>query len=240
MEMHVSGFLVAKATKMQKKLFAKILNLRRKILCHDIVSACWEGMQRPVATIFLVPAIIIALLIGIVIWPRSPGLIIIRQKREGFGGNCFFMFKLRTMFIDAEERIQRHFAEIPEAIVEWRDFGCLRNDPRIAGRVARFARRYSIDELPQLINVVLGQMNIVGPRPLPLNIVTYMIPADRKIRQKVLPGITGLWQVSGRSDLKIKEIGRLDRIYVMKRNLWLDLSILAKTAGTVIRGRGAY
>jgi len=123
---------------------------------------------------------------------------------------------------------------------EWSQYGRLAYDPRIAGPIAGLARRFSVDELPQIFNVVCGQMNLVGPRPLPVVIVANMRPEHRRYRQAVLPGITGLWQVSGRSELTIDTMGRLDSIYVHKRTVSLDLSILLRTVCVVLNSRGAY
>ena len=188
----------------------------------------------------MVPAFGLVALVAAMIRISSSGPFIIGQRRVGLDGVEFYMFKLRTMFVDADDKLYRHLRENPEATVEWNRYGRLINDPRIAGKVACLARRYSIDELPQLLNVTLGHMNMVGPRPLPREILDNMALVDRHGRQAVRPGMTGLWQVSGRSDLDILEMGRIDSIYLMKRSLWFDFRILVRTVIAVVAGRGAY
>jgi lipopolysaccharide/colanic/teichoic acid biosynthesis glycosyltransferase len=193
-----------------------------------------------VAAVLVVPAIGVAAITGILICLASHGPLYIRQEREGVHGAPFLVFKLRTMYLDAEEMLLRYLAKSSKEKMEWENYGSLRRDPRIAGIIAWFARRSSIDELPQLINVVKGQMNLVGPRPLPADIVSRMSASDREKRRKVKPGLTGLWQVSGRSELDIMKIGHLDSIYVNQRSILLDLHILVRTFWTVLGGRGAY
>jgi lipopolysaccharide/colanic/teichoic acid biosynthesis glycosyltransferase len=164
----------------------------------------------------------------------------IRRKREGKDGVCFSMYKLRTMVADSDAVLKKCLTESDALRREWSQYGRLSRDPRIAGPVARLARRFSVDELPQIFNVVRGHMNLVGPRPLPIAIVANMRQEHRTLRQAVLPGITGLWQVSGRSELTIDNMGRLDGIYVRKRTVSLDLTILLRTVCAVLNGRGAY
>ena len=200
----------------------------------------WYLLQRGLAVCLVIPALLIALLAGALIRLRSPGVILLRTTREGKDGARFSMYKLRTMIVDADVVLARSLAESDAVRREWLQYGRLACDPRIAGSVARWARRFSIDELPQILNIVFGQMSFVGPRPLPLEVVATMRREYRLCRQKVLPGMTGLWQVSGRSELSINAMGRLDRIYVRKRCVALDLAILLRTVRTVVNSRGAY
>ena len=146
----------------------------------------------------------------------------------------FPCYKFRTMCADADVR-QEELEDRNEAN------GCLfklTDDPRVTP-VGRFLRRTSLDELPQLINVVCGQMSLVGPRPLPLRDVALMADRD-KLRHVVLPGMTGLWQVSGRSRLDAGDMMRLDHEYIQAWSLRADLRILARTVGAVASGRGAF
>jgi lipopolysaccharide/colanic/teichoic acid biosynthesis glycosyltransferase len=144
------------------------------------------------------------------------------------------MRKFRTMCVDAEARR----SELEEQHDGNETLFKLRRDPRVT-RVGAVLRRYSLDELPQLVNVVRGEMSLVGPRPpLPAEVDRYESDAVRRLR--VRPGMTGLWQVSGRSDLSWVESVRLDLWYVDNWSLTLDLQILLRTAGAVVRGRGAY
>jgi lipopolysaccharide/colanic/teichoic acid biosynthesis glycosyltransferase len=161
--------------------------------------------------------------------------VLFRQRRIGESGVEFEMFKFRTMVVDAEAHLRR--------VREEADAGNtvlfkMRSDPRVT-RVGRYLRRFSLDELPQLINVMRGEMSLIGPRPpLPSEVAQYEDDAVRRLRVK--PGLTGLWQVSGRSDLSWEESVRLDLWYVDNWSLVLDLQILGRTAQAVLRGRGAY
>ncbi len=165
----------------------------------------------------------------------SPGPILFRQTRVGQGGAQFVMLKFRTMCIDAEARL----AELQG--LNQHAGGTLfkiQNDPRIT-RVGKWLRRFSIDELPQLVNVMRGEMSLVGPRPpLPDEVANY--PIDSMRRFEVSPGLTGLWQVSGRSNLDPVESARLDTQYVEHWSMALDLRILGKTAKAVMGSDGAY
>ncbi|MBE9011425.1 sugar transferase, partial [Pseudanabaenaceae cyanobacterium LEGE 13415] len=178
----------------------------------------------------------IYLAIALLIRFDSSGSIFYRQTRVGLHGKPFQVWKFRTMVINADV-LQKGL----EAQNETRD-GVLfkmKNDPRVT-RIGKFLRQYSLDELPQLFNVLAGEMSLVGPRPLPLRDVENF--AERHfIRQEVLPGITGLWQVSGRSNIDdFEQVIQLDLSYIEHWSLWLDLSILLKTVKVVLQKSGAY
>jgi lipopolysaccharide/colanic/teichoic acid biosynthesis glycosyltransferase len=144
------------------------------------------------------------------------------------------MYKFRTMHTDAEAHLEAMRQQNEHAGVLFK----IRADPRVT-RAGRFLRRYSLDELPQLINVLLGEMSLVGPRP-PLLSEVEQYPQDMRRRLVVKPGMTGLWQVSGRSDLSWEDSIRLDLRYVENWSLTVDLVILMRTATAVLRGSGAY
>ena len=199
----------------------------------------WSISQRILAAVLLALSVPLWLGFAILIRANSPGGPIVKQSREGRGGAIFTVFKLRTMHCDADARLAEFLGD-PAAAEEWRRFGRLAHDPRIAGRFGALARRYSIDELPQLVNVVRGEMALVGPRPLPPEIAARLCAADLDARRAVAPGLTGLWQVSGRSELDLEAMGRLDRDYVQRRSVQLDLSILLRTLPVVVSARGAY
>lgn len=164
----------------------------------------------------------------------SPGPVIFRQTRIGVGGKPFQMLKFRSMVADAEQRR----AELEEFNENDGLLFKIRDDPRVT-RVGAVLRRYSVDELPQLWNVVRGDMSLVGPRPpLPQEVAAYDSDATRRLR--VRPGLTGLWQVSGRSDLTWEESLRLDLRYVDNWNFWLDVAILWRTWRAVVGRSGAY
>jgi exopolysaccharide biosynthesis polyprenyl glycosylphosphotransferase len=172
--------------------------------------------------------------IALAVAVSSRGGVLYRSYRPGIGGEPFACFKFRTMYYDADQR-QADLESLNEAS------GALfkiRHDPRMTP-VGRFLRRYSLDELPQLFNVVLGQMSLVGPRPLPQRDFDKLEDWHRK-RYLVLPGITGLWQVSGRSELDFDELVRLDFLYLERWSVGLDLTILLKTVPAVLMRRGAY
>jgi exopolysaccharide biosynthesis polyprenyl glycosylphosphotransferase len=165
----------------------------------------------------------------------SSGPAFFRQTRVGVRGERFTMWKFRSMHTDAEERLAavREMNENADGLLFK-----IRDDPRVT-KVGKFIRRYSLDELPQLFNVLKGDMSLVGPRP-PLPSEVELYPDDVRRRLLVKPGVTGLWQVSGRSDLTWEESVRLDLRYVENWSLVYDFSILWQTAFAVLRGSGAY
>ncbi len=169
----------------------------------------------------------------------DPGPVIFRQVREGWHGSRFEVLKLRTMYQDAEKRLQELLSENPTVRAEWELHYKLRRDPRLLPVIGRVLRVTSIDELPQLFNVIAGEMRLVGPRPFPLYHVAAMAPELRAKRNALVPGITGLWQVSGRSDTDLGRQQWIDAFYVENHSFWLDLHILLTTPIAVLRGRGA-
>ncbi len=162
----------------------------------------------------------------------SPGPAFFTQLRTGKGGRRFRMFKMRTMFRNAEELKQKymHLNEL-----EPPDFK-ISNDPRIT-RVGKLLRKTSLDELPQILNVLLGDMSLVGPRPTSFAASTYDLWHTARLESK--PGLTGLWQVSGRNELEFDDRVRLDVAYRRNRSWWLDTRILVRTFGAVFTQRGA-
>jgi exopolysaccharide biosynthesis polyprenyl glycosylphosphotransferase len=174
------------------------------------------------------------LLIALAVKVDSRGPVLYRDRRVGVGEREFGMFKFRTMVLGAAEQQQvlEQRNEAGGALFK------IREDPRVT-RVGRLLRRLSIDELPQVLNVLRGEMSLVGPRPLPLRDFEQLEAWHRK-RYHVLPGITGLWQISGRSNLTFDDLVRLDFYYIENWSIWLDISILVKTLPAVLAGRGAY
>ncbi len=178
------------------------------------------------------------LLIMLCIVVESPGSPFFRQRRIGLQGRPLRILKFRTMVPDAETRLAEYLNASPELRREWERDQKLRHDPRIT-RMGRFLRRTSLDELPQLWNILCGEMSLVGPRPIVENeIAKYGSAFDAYIR--VRPGLTGLWQVSGRNDLSYDQRIRLDRYYIGNWSIWLDLFILAKTVPAALSRKGAY
>jgi exopolysaccharide biosynthesis polyprenyl glycosylphosphotransferase len=175
------------------------------------------------------------LLISIVmIRLTSPGPILFRDQRVGLGEQPFAMLKLRSMVTNAAQAQ----AELEEQNEADGALFKIRNDPRVTP-VGRVLRRFSIDELPQLLNVIKGEMSLVGPRPLPMRDYQLLEQWHRR-RYSVLPGITGLWQVSGRSNLGFDTLVRLDFYYLESWSIWMDIAIIARTPLAILRGRGAY
>jgi exopolysaccharide biosynthesis polyprenyl glycosylphosphotransferase len=174
------------------------------------------------------------LLVALAVKLDSPGPVFYRDRRVGLGEGEFGMFKFRSMYIDASERQ----AGLEGANEASGPLFKIKDDPRVT-KVGRIMRRYSIDELPQVLNVLRGEMSLVGPRPLPLRDFVQLEDWHRK-RYLVLPGMTGLWQVSGRIDLSFDDLVRLDFYYLENWSIWLDISILAKTLPAVVARRGAY
>jgi exopolysaccharide biosynthesis polyprenyl glycosylphosphotransferase len=196
-----------------------------------VAKASWERTAAGLALAALAPVLIT---IAVVIRFDSRGPALFRQDRVGRDGTTFTMLKFRTMCVDAEDRLAALAGQQDTDGVLFK----MRDDPRVT-RVGRVLRRYSLDEAPQLINVVRGEMALVGPRPpLPTEVEKY--DEDTRRRLAVTPGLTGLWQVSGRSDLSWEQSVRLDLRYVENWSIGLDLAIIARTVGAVLRHRGAY
>ncbi|HEY1486437.1 MAG TPA: sugar transferase, partial [Micromonosporaceae bacterium] len=195
------------------------------------VKSAFDRFGAAVGLVLLAPML---LAIAIAVKLDSSGPVLFRQVRVGKGEREFSIVKFRTMHIEAEalKASLTHLNENDGVLFKMRD------DPRVT-RVGRWLRRLSLDELPQLLNVLSGEMSLVGPRPpLPEEVAAY--PADMRRRLAVRPGITGLWQVSGRSDLSWDEAVRLDLRYVENWSFSLDCVILLRTLSAVCRSSGAY
>lgn len=179
---------------------------------------------------FLLPAMALG---GLALWIENPGPILFTQLRTGRGGHRFRMYKLRSMVTNAEalKPQLRHMNELT-----WPDFK-ISNDPRVT-RVGRILRKTSVDELPQFFNVIRGEMSLVGPRPTSFSANTYEMWHTERL--EVPPGITGLWQVSGRGGVDFDERLRLDIEYIRKRSFWFDIKLILRTVTAVAKSRGAW
>ena len=189
--------------------------------------------------LFLLSLPILAFFVG---WIKivSPGPAIFVQARDGRGGKRIGVLKLRTMYLDSEALLQRHLAENPLARAEWHRYYKLRNDPRVLPGIGRLLRKTSLDELPQLWNVLRGEMTLVGPRPFPdYHLINFPVEF-LAFRHSVLPGMTGLWQVRGRSNGGLKVQKKLDSYYIRNWSVWMDFAILYNTFWVVLKGKGAY
>ncbi|MFL5887427.1 MAG: exopolysaccharide biosynthesis polyprenyl glycosylphosphotransferase, partial [Thermoleophilaceae bacterium] len=196
-----------------------------------VVKRTFDIVVSALVLLFLGPLLLLA---AAAVKLTSRGPIIYRSIRPGIGGRPFACFKFRTMYEDADQRQPDLEASNEQAGAIFK----IKNDPRVTP-VGRFLRRWSIDEFPQLLNVLRGEMSLVGPRPLPQRDYERLEDWHRK-RYLVLPGLTGLWQVSGRSELDFDELVRLDFLYLERWSVFLDLSIILKTIPAVFRTTGAW
>jgi lipopolysaccharide/colanic/teichoic acid biosynthesis glycosyltransferase len=204
----------------------------------------WQAVARRVldltaATLALVALTVPMFVVGVLIRLSSGGPALFRQRRVGLGGRSFTIYKFRTMRDGAGDALLRELiaAELRGEDTSVNGSHKIDSDPRVT-RIGAFLRKTSMDELPQLINVVLGDMSLVGPRPC-LEWEARMFPAEFQPRFSVRPGLTGLWQVSGRSTMGTLEMLHLDLAYVRTRNLVGDLSILVRTIPSMLRESGA-
>ena len=193
-----------------------------------------RGFDLAVSAVVAIVGFPIWMLIALAIKLGSPGPVFYRDRRVGLSEREFDMLKFRTMRADAEA-LQAQLEQENEA--EGALFK-IRDDPRVT-RVGHVLRRFSLDEIPQVLNVLRGEMSLVGPRPLPVRDFELLEPWHRK-RYLVLPGMTGLWQIAGRSSLGFDDLVRLDFYYLEHWSIWLDISILLKTVPAVLGSRGAY
>lgn len=182
------------------------------------------------------PLMVLAALAVVV---RDPGPWWHLQVREGRGGQAFRIWKLRTMYRDADARLAAHLSADPAARVEWEREFKLSRDPRVLPTVGAVLRRWSLDECPQFWNVLIGEMSLVGPRALPLYHLEAFDADVRQLRQRVRPGMTGMWQVMSRGEGGVRGQEALDSYYIYNWSIWLDIFILARTVLAVLSGRGA-
>ena len=214
----------------------------RPVATPVAVARAEVGLARMAKRAIDVSAVLLGLLlatlpmlgIALLIRLTSSGPVLFRQLRVGKGGRLFTSYKFRSMYAYAEDRRDEvaHLNEKDGPIFK------IRRDPRTTP-LGRFLRRTSLDELPQLLNVLRGEMSLVGPRPA---LMTEVMDYDQLHLQRfsVKPGLTGLWQVSGRSDLPFEEMMRLDLEYIRRWSLWCDVTLILRTVPAVISGRGAY
>jgi lipopolysaccharide/colanic/teichoic acid biosynthesis glycosyltransferase len=195
-------------------------------------------MNRLIAALLLLITFPVILIIAILIKSKYPGSFFYQQVREGKNGKPFKIIKLRTMVANAEMVLQNMLKDNPELVEKWAATGVIKNDPRIAGKLGRLSRELSIDELPQLINVLKGEMTLIGPRPLEIPSVEMLHPNTRSLRNSILPGITGLAQVENRS-ATIRQMQFYDRLYIKNRTIGLNIYIVYKTLHSIIKRTGA-
>lgn len=202
-------------------------NLRAYFIAKRAIDLLFVFLALPL----LIPLFILCAFLIKLEDPKGPILFV--QWRTGKGGQRFPMYKFRTMVRNAD-KLKRQLAHLNE--LQWPDFK-ISNDPRVT-RIGRFLRKTSLDELPQLINVVKGDMTLVGPRPTSFGSDTYALWQTERL--DVVPGITGLWQILGRGSMEFIDRVYLDVFYIENRCLWLDIQILLRTVLVVIRQRGVH
>jgi lipopolysaccharide/colanic/teichoic acid biosynthesis glycosyltransferase len=199
---------------------------------------CTTAMNVVVAMLTLVFIAPVMLVVALAVYVQDGGPILFAHRRIGLDGRYFYCLKFRSMAVDAERRLADLLASDPAARAEWEKDHKLRNDPRVT-KLGLFLRKTSLDELPQLFNVLKGEMSLVGPRPI---VEAEVAKYGRRFRQycAVKPGITGLWQVSGRNDTSYRTRVALDCVYARRRNVGLDAYIIACTVPAVLARRGSY
>lgn len=213
------------------------LAVGRKMSSSNIVRRFIDLAVSIPATLLAIPVIALA---GLAIYVMDPGSIFFWQAREGLGGRSVRILKLRTMYKDADQRLEALLRDDPTMRAEWSTHFKLRQDPRIIPVVGRLLRQTSCDELPQLFNVITGDIALVGPRPFPEYHLMAMPAEFRRKRHSVIPGLTGLWQVSERSNADLELQQQIDEFYIDNRSLWFDLHILLMTIPAVFKRGGAY
>ncbi|HTA42235.1 MAG TPA: undecaprenyl-phosphate galactose phosphotransferase WbaP, partial [Bryobacteraceae bacterium] len=178
----------------------------------------------------------------VTLWIRisSPGRAFFVQEREGVNGKPIQILKFRTMYTNAEDMLERHLVANPADRAEWDQFCKLKKDPRVIPGIGTLLRKTSLDEIPQLWNILAGEMSLVGPRPFPGYHNSRFDAEFRLLRTQVRPGLTGMWQVSARSDGDLGVQQSLDSYYIRNWSLWLDLYLLVRTIRVVLSGQGAY
>jgi Undecaprenyl-phosphate galactose phosphotransferase WbaP len=191
-----------------------------------------------VALVLMVLALPLALAIVVAIALESRSPVFFAHTRVGKSHHRFRLWKFRSMVVDADAVLAKYLDRNPQHLIEWSSTYKLKEDPRVT-RVGRLLRRYSFDELPQLWNVLRGDMSMVGPRPIVAEEIAQYGPAY-VLYSQVSPGLTGLWQVSGRNNVSYAQRAELDCEYIRNWSVWLDLALLLRTVRAVMSGRGAY
>ena len=225
--------LIANAGKQRRwSVDLKIFLWELTVFSSSLMKRCFDIIISLVLLFFLLPIFIVT---AIAIYIESPGPVFFKQTRVGKNGRHFDFYKFRSMVMNAEKLKDQILKENESKDgVTFK----MKKDPRIT-KIGAFIRKFSIDELPQLFNVIKGDMSLVGPRPpVPREVAEYTLN-DRK-RLHVMPGITCIWQVSGRSDIPFKEQVELDKQYIRSKSIWKDILILLKTIPAVLTGKGAY
>jgi Undecaprenyl-phosphate galactose phosphotransferase WbaP len=225
--------------KVKIQLYGNLVSLSvHQPLLDPWAQAIKRAMDLLIAGIALILLLPFFLIVAGMIWLDSPGPIFYRQIRLGKGGKTFSMLKLRTMYGNADQVLENTLKNNPDLKQEWETYQKLKDDPRIT-RIGKLLRRFSIDELAQLWNVLKGEMSLVGPRPImPFQRESYGEGYQHYVR--VAPGISGLWQINGRNEVAFDTRTEMDMEYVISWSVWLDIYIIIRTVWVVLRSNGAY
>lgn len=229
------NFEVSKEALSQEIGASAIFSTSKSSKLYDPVKRVFDFVLAASVAVLSLPFLLI---VGLLIKSHDGGPAFFVQERIGKGGKTFKCFKFRTMVTDADKRLKDLLSSDPVAAEEWAKDQKLRNDPRITG-VGRFLRKTSLDELPQLLNILKGEMSLVGPRPVVSN-EALKYGSDFISYASCLPGVTGLWQISGRNDTTYAERVALDVKYANERSFFMDLKILVLTIPAVLFSSGAY
>jgi exopolysaccharide production protein ExoY len=200
--------------------------------------ACKPLMDLLIVLLSLPVILPLGILVAAIIRLTSPGPVLFRHRRIGQFQKPIYVWKFRTMYEDSEILLERHLSSSAEACQEWSEAHKLRRDPRVTA-IGRLLRKTSLDEIPQLLNVLAGEMSIVGPRPI-VEMERPKYGLYFQLYSYAVPGITGLWQVSGRCDTTYTERVLLDARYVSQWSLWMEMKILLKTVFVMLQREGAY
>ena len=227
-------------TKLSYLFYEQLFLLKVQNNLKSFTNTLLKNSYELLFSILFLPLLFIVMIIfGILIKIESPGPILFKQERFGKDGKKFWCLKFRTMVLNQEEILQNYLNENKTRRQEWEKFRKLRGkDPRVT-KIGSILRKTSLDELPQVINILRGEMSLIGPRPYMLNELK-KLGSQSGIIFTAKPGITGLWQVSGRNDLDFNDRKNLDMWYVLNWSLWLDIMILVKTFVVVLGKKGAY
>ena len=209
---------------------------------HNLLDSTQKVIKRVMEMILMflsIPFLLtLFVVVAFLIKVTSPGPVFYKHKRIGLDGKEIWIWKFRTMIHNSEFALQEHIKENPVLQMEWKSSFKLKHDPRIT-TIGRFLRRTSLDELPQIWNVLKGEMSLIGPRPI-VQAEIALYGDEFEIYKQILPGITGLWQISGRNDLPYHDRVKLDVYYIQNWSIWLDIHILMHTILSTLQARGAY
>ena len=219
-----------------KQMDNKDGKVKRINIFEKIIKRAIDIVAGLVGFILLIPVTLLIFVLRLCI-KKERGPVFYMQERIGKNGKHFKLIKFRTMIVGADKILEQYLKDNPEAKKEFDANQKLRNDPRIT-KLGNFLRKASIDEIPQFINVLVGQMSLIGPRPI-VDREVKLFGESMPIVEQVKPGITGYWAVNGRSDTTYEERVAMERYYVEHYSLWLDLKIFFKTIGTIFEGKGA-